>query len=110
MSRNEEFERGHGFKFSVDHDTVIPGHSLVLAHDSAGQEVGYMELGPDGEQGRRVMDLQVSPEHRRKGVATGMWSHAKGSGLNPTHSSMRTKAGDQWARSVGDYYPPSEIT
>ena len=110
MSRNEEFGRGHGFRFSVEHDTAISGHALVLAHHPEGQEVGYMELGPETDQGRRVMDVQVTPAHRRKGVATGLWNHAKGLGLNPTHSSMRTKVGDQWAKSVGDYYPPSEVT
>ena len=110
MSRNEEFSQGHGFTFRVEDQDVIPSdHALVVAQNHQGKEIGFMELGPNREEGRRVMDIQVNEDHRRRGVATGLWNHAKERGMNPVHSSMRTHAGDQWAKSVGDYYTPSEI-
>jgi len=109
VSRNEEFAAGQGFRYSVEHNTAIEGHAVVSAQHPDGREVGFMELGPDSGRGRRVMDVQVHAEHRRKGVATGLWNHAKEQGLDPVHSSERTKAGDRWAQSVGDYYPPREI-
>lgn len=63
--------------------------------------VGKMELSKFHE----VKDIIVAPEHRRKGVATGMWNYAKQQGFNPEHSDSRTVDGDAWASSTGEHVP-----
>lgn len=77
--------------------------------------VGLMKWDP---QTGELKDLQVHPEHRRKGVASGMWDFAQrqvkpptpGLGYNddvvaPKHSHERTNDGDAWARAVGGKVP-----
>lgn len=83
------------------------GTTIVANHPSHG-EVGYMELEPhrSGEW-HVVSDVQVPAQFRRQGIATALWNHAKAIGLNPQHSSWRTKAGDKWAHSTGDEVPPN---
>ena len=73
----------------------------VNAHHPNKGHVGKMELG----KYRNVKDIMVDPEHRRRGIATGMWNYAKEQGLNPEHSDSRTKAGDAWAASTGEHIP-----
>lgn len=71
-----------------------------------------------GQVGRLVWDddtgeiehLHVGDKYRRKGVATALWetAHEESSDLGvtpPAHSSIRTKAGDSWARAVGGHVP-----
>lgn len=52
-----------------------------------------------------ITSMGVHPEHRRKGVASAMWSHARGMGVPLRHSSERSDAGDAWARSIGGNLP-----
>lgn len=84
------------------------------------EQIGHMHLSPGGD----VIDIQVHPDHRRKGVATALWNHAIKMAGTPTvlideieqmpypeHSGHRTEAGEAWAKSTGPahYYPPEEI-
>jgi GNAT superfamily N-acetyltransferase len=90
----------------------------VTAHHQ-GKQVGYLNWAMAGH----VYDINVDPEHRRKGVATGMWNYALAQGgkhdpnlrqpvSNVTHSENRTRAGDKWAKSTGKahYFPAVEIS
>ena len=105
MSRNEEFHAQH-LSVGIDTGGPIEGHVVVHASHPDHGEVGFLELGKQTEQGRRVMDIQVHPNFQRKGVATRLWRHAHESGLSPQHSSERTDAGDAWAKKVGGEIPP----
>lgn len=58
-----------------------------------------------------IADVGVDAEHRRKGVATGMWNYANSLDVEPKpmHSPSRTPAskggGDPWAKAVGGKRP-----
>ena len=88
-------------------------HKVSALHKE--ERVGLMKWDPDTGE---VKDLQVHPEHRRRGVASGMWDFAQRQakpqtpGLDyaddvvaPKHSSERTDVGDAFAKSVGGKVP-----
>lgn len=60
---------------------------------------------------RSILNIDVEPEHARRGVATAMWNEghrrAEQSARipQPKHSSDRTAMGDAWAKSVGGRLP-----
>lgn len=89
----------HGVKFSKEDRPY--GEATINAHHPQHGHVGKMELSKFGE----VKDIIVAPEHRRKGIATGMWNYASQLGLNPEHSDSRTEEGDAWAASTGSHLP-----
>ena len=93
-------------------------HEVQAIHKPTGERIGamsWLDFGP-------VHDIHVRQEHRRKGVATGMWNHAikiaesaHGKGVNKRismveHSIFRTPEGDAWAKSTGDSVPPNTWT
>lgn len=104
-------------QFNLTQSEKEPWTEHKLTANLGGKEVGYLHWGNAGG----VIDVNVDKEHRRKGIATGMWNHAlslAGStgpeGVRvPTveHSSHRTKSGESWAKSTGKahYFPPEEI-
>jgi mycothiol synthase len=53
----------------------LPEHDLFLA-ELAGKVIGYMDVRAEPGIGRAVLDCFVHPEHRRKGLATGLFDHA----------------------------------
>ena len=56
----------------------------------------------DKDDGRIGM-VHVDKEHRRKGIATGMYKAALESGLNkPEHAERMTDDGLEWAKSLGN--------
>ena len=69
-----------------------------------GKQIGSIEWFKDDGT---VRNIDVDPEHRRKGVATGMWNAAhefsQNEGLqSPKHDSCEiTTPGLSWAESVG---------
>ena len=89
----------HGVSYS--HEERPYDEVTINAHHPEHGHVGKMELG----KFRDVKDIIVAPEHRRKGIATGMWNYAKAQGFNPEHSDSRTRDGDKWAASTGDDVP-----
>lgn len=93
---NKDF---HGVVYS--HTPRKYGEHVVEATHPEHGHLGTMELGKFNE----VKDIRVGEQFRRKGIATGMWNYAKQQGLNPEHSDSRTKDGDAWAASTGDYVP-----
>ena len=66
----------------------------------------YIEWEPTGE----LYYVKVPEQHRRQGIATGLWHAANNAekirGLPPLqHSQYRTKDGDAWATSLGTPLP-----
>jgi GNAT superfamily N-acetyltransferase len=88
--------------------TMHPGRNGYMeAHHPEHGTVGEIFWSPhDGELG----GIEVHPDHQRKGLGQHMWdqahAHAKEQGFHqPTHSPVRTDAGDHWARAVGGHLP-----
>jgi len=89
----------HGVTFS--HKLENYGEVRIEASHPEHGYLGSMRIGKYGD----IKDVRVGEPFRRKGVATGMWNYAKAQGFNPQHSDSRTKEGDAWAKSTGDYLP-----
>lgn len=89
----------HGIQFT--HKEGPYGEKTIEASHPEHGYLGSMRIDKYNE----VKDIRVGEEHRRKGVATGMWNYAKVQGFNPEHSDSRTPEGDAWAASTGDYVP-----
>ncbi len=108
----------HGITFRYERDSE-GDHNIIAEHPSEDEPVGFLTwANRDYEEGAKrghIMDVHVVPEYRRKGIASGMFAeaikHSKINGLpTPVHAETRTESGDAWSKSVGDYYPPKEIT
>ena len=65
------------------------------------KNIGYLSLRRGSPLEGMVDMVKTRADHRRKGVATGMWRQAQKVGLNPKHSTIRSEAGDAWAKKVG---------
>lgn len=53
-----------------------------------------------------IWGVEVAQHYRRKGIATAMYKEAKRRNIPIKHSSVRTDAGDAWAKKVGGEVPP----
>jgi GNAT superfamily N-acetyltransferase len=89
---------------TITHEPLDDGTTWVEANHPEHGYLGGMQLAAPSEHrhGRTVLELEVRPEHRRKGVATGLWNYAKQQGLDPAHDTWQTKEGSAWAKAVGD--------
>lgn len=67
-----------------------------------GENVGYLSLRKDPIHEGLVDMVKTKDGFKRKGIATGMWKHAKKRGLKPIHSDAQSPAGAGWAKKVGD--------
>lgn len=77
-----------------------PRHRISAYHD--GEKVGELDwYGTTGV----IHNIDVEPEHGRRGVATAMWEWAQSMKRPPKHSRDRTTMGDAWARHVGGSVP-----
>jgi hypothetical protein len=109
-----------GVQFShEEHDWSVHGESRPLHRISAFVEypwegvdkVTRVEVGSMLWNARGIRSIDVMPERKRQGIATGMWNegHRLASEVQripkPTHSSIRTAQGDKWARAVGGRLP-----
>lgn len=80
------------------------GNHLIEAYHNKAGHIANLEW--DRETGT-IRNVDVAENHRRQGLATAMFNHAKElHSLNknipiPVHSAARTPEGDAWARSVG---------
>lgn len=80
------------------------GRHVIEAHHPEDGRVGRMEWM--GRPPYAIHSLEVSDDHQRQGLATGMWNWSQDRGRpKPTHSAQRTDKGDAWARSVGGKLP-----
>ena len=102
---------GAQFEYTGTQKWMFPGghggewHTVVA-------KIGDEEVGDMLWNAERIGGLGVQEEHRRKGIATGLWNKAKEVAKQnkdipkPRHSPERTDAGDAWARKVGGKLPP----
>ena len=80
-------------------------HKLT-ARTERGNQLGTMLWS-----NKHILNIGVSADQQRRGVATALWNeaHRLASELQripkPRHSPDRTNAGDAWARSVGGRLP-----
>lgn len=82
---------------------VTPGY-VAAKHPKHGY-VGELTYH---EGTHEVLNVDVPPEHQRKGVATAMWNAARSQGIDLQHSATRTPEGDVWARSIGGPLPSQQ--
>lgn len=101
MSASDYLGRQFDYKYVFHPGEEGEDHAVTAHETKKGSQVGLLMFS--SETGH-VTDLSVQPNHRRKGVATGMWNYAK-ENANIQHASTRTLAGDAWAKSTGDYLP-----
>lgn len=81
---------------------VLAEPSAVTAGSTALQRVARIAWrAGTGE----VEHLWVRESLRREGVATRLWTAARGIDPGVRHSAWRTDEGDAWARSVGGHLP-----
>lgn len=75
-----------------------------MPHDPDGRRVGNLVLeSPEDAGARDIVAVNVTPAHRRTGVATATFRHAERLGLNPTTQSVFfTAAGRALADSLID--------
>ena len=78
-------------------------HTVEAHHQ--GKKVGHLWWVTGGE----ITNISVEPEHRRKGLATAMYSKAKSIDPKIHHATERTKQGDKWSQSLPDYTSPDNI-
>ena len=117
MGRNTSDFHGvtYNYKYIPKEESVVGGGSYRDLHEVTahldGKEIGYLQYETGKANDGLVFDIEVNQEHRRKGVATGMWKfakelHAKGiTDTDPWHSEDTTAAGYRWAMTTGDPVP-----
>ncbi len=112
----QQFLPVYKFKTLPDAANSDPAWEVTAHH--AGKQIGYLNWSLGGH----IFDMAVDKEHRRKGVATGMFNYALTQGdkhdedlrqpvARVEHSAHRTVEGDMWAKSTGPshYFPAEEI-
>lgn len=72
------------------------GPWIIEAHKGK-KRVGYLEGNTD------VKDVWVHPDHRRQGIASAMFRKAQKLGME--HGTIRTDAGEAWAKTTPGYFP-----
>ena len=110
MTRNNADFYGITFKTVSGNEN---GTHRVFAHHPEHGTIGRLDWNAKStDKPGRVESLWVDPEHRRKGIATGMWQHAlkehKAGTVDstPKHSEDRSDKGDAFAKAVGGNVPP----
>ena len=82
-------------------------HFYLLSDKQTGKYISNMVVGHEG----KVEGLETHPKFRRQGHAKELWNaaqeHAETTAGVPTpkHSTLRTRAGEAWAKSVGGEVP-----
>ena len=80
-----------------------PRHDIRAEHN--GEIVGNMNwYGTTGT----ISNIDVEPEHSRKGIATAMWNMGQDFSPKPKHSNDRTSMGDAWSKKVGGKRPKNK--
>lgn len=103
---------GYQFRFEKGNPKSPIGKETrhtVVAETDDGDYVGNLEWYSKGNN--HISDLFVEANHRRQGVATGMWRYAHDMARTtrgvqpPEHSPDRTNDGEAWAISTGRRVP-----
>ena len=92
-----------------DYGERKPHHVIRAYHPSSPEHVGEM-VWSGAHPKHPIANIEVHPDHGRRGLATAMWRWGQTMTPRPTHSSDRTDAGNAWSKSTGDpvprrYYP-----
>lgn len=99
----------HGLQFQ--YDTLDTGASKPMHRVRAFAGPTYQNVGTMIWSNDHVRNIQVDPQHHRRGVGTSLWNEGhriaseERSVPAPKHSPDRTDAGDAWARKVGGSVP-----
>jgi GNAT superfamily N-acetyltransferase len=99
MPANHADFYGITYKYYNTHPT---SHEIEAVHPKTGESISYLRWNRNSGN---IEDISVDKEHRRKGVATGMYRHAvalaNSTGIvAPVHSAVKTAEGAAWAKSV----------
>jgi GNAT superfamily N-acetyltransferase len=104
------------FRFEDTPDEPFERYAINAYNKETNEHLGFMSWsGHPGSDAGMLQSIDVAPEHQRKGIATGMFNHArKLSDKNPSiheiqHSNFRTLDGDDWAQSTGHYVPYNDM-
>lgn len=74
------------------------GSHMVEAYVGKTGPIGHLEWGA---QTGKVLNVQVDPEHQRKGLATAMWNMANNAEVTkPVHSLGLSTSGALWKKSL----------
>ena len=76
--------------FAVEARTTIQA-----THIPSGEVIGSAFI-----YGNIMKSIWVDEEHRRRGVATGMWRTAETAGLHPEHADSQSDDGKLWIASL----------
>jgi GNAT superfamily N-acetyltransferase len=90
-----------GYVHAYDENEPVADNALF-------PEIGhlYWHRSLDPSRPSVIDDMSVSPDYRRRGIATQMYQTAvEHEGAPIQHSPERTNAGDAWAKSVGGVRP-----
>jgi len=74
---------------------------LCATYSLCGAPVGYLTWSPSLE----IDHIEVHPALRRRRIATDLYCFTREAGIPLAHSPARSKAGDLWARSLGEPLP-----
>jgi len=93
---------GENYSISTGGDAVGGGqyNGYLVAYDSGGRKAGYIDYMQLGDEVQIAM-IEVEPEFRRKGIATGLLGALKvHTGSEKIDSGMLTDDGGKWWNSV----------
>jgi ribosomal protein S18 acetylase RimI-like enzyme len=102
MSRlNKEQLGDYSFEFSAGNPEEYgeEAHRVNAIHNPSNSLAGFMEWDPGSGH---ILNITTMPEHRRRGVATGMFLHAQSQKgiVKPIHSTIQSEEGKAWADSL----------
>lgn len=87
-------------QFSIERLPTPEGSVTGRARASlAGEHVGGLSWweAPGTADHGRIVNVAVHPDHRRKGIATALFEHAKAAGVPIHHSTGLSEDGKAWA-------------
>jgi ribosomal protein S18 acetylase RimI-like enzyme len=95
---------------SVDYSRLPTEHQITVTHGVDKERIGSLRWSdvPSGKlEAGEITDIWVHPEHRRKGLATRMFTYAKKLAPmkyapTPILSKEMTEDGKKWAKKVGN--------
>jgi len=98
VTRNNADLLGISYIFTDTHPTL---HELEAHSSAAGDVIGYLAWRKTGGE---IADVSVDEPYRRRGIATGMFNHAKSlrGVAKIKHSPAQTRVGNAWAKAVGN--------
>lgn len=100
------------FKYEIHYE---PSKSVMGAieakHPKTGTHVGhlYWDVDPESPQHHQVTMVYTRRGYTRRGIASRMWMYAQSLDPHISHSAVRTKKGEKWAKKVGGHLPEKDV-